>query len=122
MSYFDEVFDKLIKNEGGYVNDPDDAGGETYMGISRKSHPKNLIWNEYIDPIVNKYKKTKTIDKELKSNEDLTNCIKDIYKDEYWDKLNLDNIINKKLAFQLFDSAVNIGISATKKLYDKLVK
>lgn len=122
MTYFDDAFDKLIKNEGGYVNDPDDAGGETYMGISRKNHSKNLIWTTYIDPITKKYKKPSKINSELKANDDLTNCIKEIYKENYWDALNLDFITNKKLAFQLFDSAVNIGVSATKKLYNKILK
>ena len=39
MAKFDEEFDKVILAEGGYVNDPDDAGGETYLGISRKNNP-----------------------------------------------------------------------------------
>lgn len=122
MSYFDSAFEKLIKNEGGYVNDPDDAGGETYLGISRKNHSKHMMWEVFIDPVVKKYKKTSTINKELGANKDLTNCIKDIYKEEYWDKLNLDDCKNKKLAFQLFDSAVNIGVSATKKLLNKIMR
>ena len=39
MANFKESFDKVILAEGGYVNDPDDAGGETYLGISRVNHP-----------------------------------------------------------------------------------
>ncbi len=33
MAKFDDEFEKVILAEGGYVNDPDDAGGETYLGI-----------------------------------------------------------------------------------------
>jgi lysozyme family protein len=29
----------IFKREGGYVNDPDDAGGETKYGISKRSYP-----------------------------------------------------------------------------------
>ena len=31
--------------EGGYVNDPDDPGGETKWGISKRYHPKEDILN-----------------------------------------------------------------------------
>ena len=39
MANFDEEFNRIIFVEGGYVNDKDDAGGETYLGISRKANP-----------------------------------------------------------------------------------
>ena len=34
MANFDIAFNRTIIAEGGYVNDPDDKGKETYMGIS----------------------------------------------------------------------------------------
>jgi lysozyme family protein len=34
-----------IPHEGGYVNDPDDLGGETKWGISKKAHPELDILN-----------------------------------------------------------------------------
>ncbi|MDR2766006.1 MAG: N-acetylmuramidase [Holosporaceae bacterium] len=43
---FDEAFEETMEFEGGYVNDPDDPGGETKYGISKRSYPlldiKNL--------------------------------------------------------------------------------
>lgn len=30
----------IIRTEGGYVNDPDDAGGETKFGISKRQYPE----------------------------------------------------------------------------------
>lgn len=30
---------RLLDHEGGYVNDPDDPGGETKWGISKRSYP-----------------------------------------------------------------------------------
>jgi len=35
----DQVFDKLINNEGGYVFNPPAPGGETKSGISKRSSP-----------------------------------------------------------------------------------
>lgn len=41
---FLKSYDILIKHEGGYVNDPDDKGGETYKGIARKFNPDWKGW------------------------------------------------------------------------------
>lgn len=41
---FDKIYEKLIVDEGGYSNDPNDSGKETYKGISRNYHPNNPIW------------------------------------------------------------------------------
>ena len=35
MNSFDRAFDLLIGNEGGYVNNPKDPGGETNWGITK---------------------------------------------------------------------------------------
>jgi lysozyme family protein len=49
----------VISNEGGYVNDPADKGGETKFGISKKSHPdidiKNLTEEKAIAIYRTKY-------------------------------------------------------------------
>lgn len=113
MASFKEAFEKVVFNEGGYVNDPDDRGGETYMGISRKAHPNSIIW-KHIDKITAKYKTPKTITKYLKQDKELTKEIECIYKSDYWMKFNLDREKSQRLANQIFDSAVNRGVSATR--------
>jgi lysozyme family protein len=42
---FYEALKFTIPHEGGYVNDPDDVGGETKWGISKKAHPELDIPN-----------------------------------------------------------------------------
>ena len=113
MASFKEAFEKVIFNEGGYVNDPDDKGGETYMGISRNAHPNSIIW-KHVDKITSKFKTPKTITKYLKQNTELTKEIEALYKSDYWMKFNLDNEKSQRLANQIFDSAVNRGVSATR--------
>lgn len=107
MAKFDGEFDKVILAEGGYVNDPDDAGGETYLGISRKNNPKWVGW-EVIDDIKKKYG-TKNITSRLKKDVALTNSAKLLYKQNYWDVLELDDIPSQGIAHQLFDTCVNCG-------------
>lgn len=40
---FDRCLSEVLQHEGGYVNDPHDPGGETNMGISKRSYPKENI-------------------------------------------------------------------------------
>lgn len=40
-----DALEALLVREGGYVNDPNDAGGETKYGISKRSYPNEDIKN-----------------------------------------------------------------------------
>lgn len=40
MRAFDQAIKSLLREEGGYVNDPRDPGGETHWGISKRSYPE----------------------------------------------------------------------------------
>jgi lysozyme family protein len=40
MASFEKAVTKVFWLEGGYVNDPDDPGGETIYGITRRDHPE----------------------------------------------------------------------------------
>jgi lysozyme family protein len=46
MAIFEDAIPTVLENEGGYVNDPNDPGGETNFGISKRAYPlldiKNL--------------------------------------------------------------------------------
>ena len=44
MANFQEALKKVLVYEGGYVNDKDDAGGETYKGITKRIIGINFIW------------------------------------------------------------------------------
>ena len=119
MADFEKSFKRVVFNEGGYVNDPDDAGGETYMGISRRAYPNSIIW-KHIDEITKKYMTIKIINQKLKENTELTEKIKAIYKSDYWMPFNLDKGYSQRLADQIFDNAVNRGVASTKKLIQRI--
>lgn len=108
MAKFDIEFNKLILAEGGYVNDPDDSGGETYLGISRKYNPTWQGW-KFIDE--EKKNGTKGITSRLKKNGKLTDSVKLLYKNKYWDCMELDDIPSQDIAHQLFDTCVNCGFT-----------
>lgn len=121
MADFDKAFKKIIANEGGYVNDKDDKGGETFMGITRKNHPNIVLW-KIIDDYINIYDTTYGLVKYIKNNEVAMNSIKSVYKKQYWDKLLLDKINSQRIANELFDDCVNRGVNATLRLIRQLYK
>jgi len=101
MNNFDIAIEKLLKNEGGYVNDPDDLGGETYKGITRKYNPDWIGWKT-IDACDNK--------DEITASPALDNQVKLFYRENYWNKLNGDRIRDIEIAISIFDFAVNAGL------------
>lgn len=82
---WDSAFNVLLENEGNYVNNPHDKGGETMYGISKKAYPDVDIEN---------------LTKEQ---------AKGIYKKDYWDKCKCDYLPDA-LSVAVFDFAVNSGV------------
>jgi len=85
MSGFDRAFEIVVGLEGGYSNDPRDAGGETKYGICKRSYP--------------------TIDISALTEPQA----KDIYKRDYWDRVRGDEL-PWPLNLYMFDCAVNQGV------------
>lgn len=112
MANFDKAFTKTIKAEGGYVNNPNDKGGETYLGITRKYHSDSPMWS-IIDKVKNENPKLSAskLTAILKKNIELDNYAKEIYKTKYWDKVRGDEINSQRVAEQLFDMGVNAGVA-----------
>lgn len=91
-----EAINKVLKTEGGFVNNPADRGGATNYGITQK------VYEEF------KGRKV-TID-EMR-NMPIEDA-KAIYKAGYWDKVAGDMISNYSIAYTLFDQAVNRGVNS----------
>ena len=94
MADFEPAVVKTIRREGGdtLTDDPDDPGGLTRYGISKRAHPE-------VDP----------------RNLSLESA-KEIYRKEYWNPCQGDAIKSQLVAELLFDSAVNMGVSQAIKL------
>ncbi|MCP4747289.1 MAG: N-acetylmuramidase [Desulfobacteraceae bacterium] len=109
MANFDDAFEKMIENEGGfkYHKVKADRGGQTYAGISRKYHPGWLGWG-YIDA------------KDFK-NPNLIKKVKGFYRILFWKEINGDRIGNQAVAENIFDFAVNAGRRTAVKLAQVVV-
>ncbi|HQF43983.1 MAG TPA: glycosyl hydrolase 108 family protein [Ignavibacteriaceae bacterium] len=104
MYKFDLIYNKVMIDEGGYVSDPDDPGGETYKGISRVNNPKWAGWQ-----IIDSYKGRYDFPKCLQADENLEELVKYLYKKKYYDPYIGDQI-DDSIAEEMFDQAVNLGI------------
>jgi len=106
MADYRKAIAKVLLIEGGYVNDKDDNGGETYKGIARKFWPK---WSGWV--IIDICKKdSKNFPKNLKLNPTLNELIIGFYKLNFWDKIGGDGIKSESIASILVDTAVLEGI------------
>jgi len=104
QSNFDNAFALLIVSEGGYVNDPQDNGGETNWGVTKKS------WADYLGRVVK--------DGEMKA---LTKTdVKPFYKKMYWDKCRCDDLPSG-LDYAVFDFAVNAGTGQAARFLQRAV-
>lgn len=99
-SDFDRAVDRVLGNEGGYVNHPDDPGGETNWGITKAV----AVANGYAGAM-----------RELTREQ-----AKAIYKAAYWTPLKADSY-HPAIGFQLFDAAVNHGASNAARFLQRAV-
>ena len=116
MADFNKAFLLILTNEGGYVNDPDDPGGETYKGIARKKQPDWVGWF-----IIDGMKKQLNFPASLDSNQNLQAEIHRFYKAIFWDKVGGDNINDQDVANSIFDFAINSGVSTSVGLAQNVV-
>lgn len=105
---FKPAFEATMRSEGGYGNDPQDPGGETYRGVARKFHSKWEGWTT-IDAL----KKRSNFPRNLDQDTALQAQIQDFYQHQFWDKVRGDEIENQDIAESIFDFAVNAGIGAS---------
>lgn len=113
---FPTAFAKTMGHEGTYSNDPDDRGGETYMGISRVGHP---LWDgwQVLDRCVNA--NDKPIPSAMETQR-LLLLVQEFYRAAFWGPLGGDNLPSD-VGEELFDSAVNMGLgTATRFLQQAL--
>ena len=85
---FEKAVNYVLSNEGGYVYDKNDPGGETKYGISHRSYPTLNIKNLTLEDA------------------------KKIYYCDYWLKSKCNQIKDDFVATQVFDLSVNLGIRA----------
>ncbi len=82
---FASAIGRVFEHEGGYRNDPDDPGGETNFGISKRTYPDLDI---------------KSLTRERAEA---------IYLKDWWERYGYGSIREREIAAKVLDLSVNIG-------------
>lgn len=102
MADFNAALRKVLKWEGTYDNDPDDAGGETCFGITRVNEPDWSGWG-----LVEDLQKRKVPTSAWPDYEPLRLSVGSYYR-KVWDKYSLDSLPDD-LAQCIFGGIINQG-------------
>jgi lysozyme family protein len=116
MAEFNPALEKVLNHEGGYANDPNDPGGETYKGVARKIHSKWDGWT-----IIDIQKKQPGFPAILENDANLQQKIREFYETQFWARIKGDEITNQEVALSIFDFAVNAGTATSASLAQKVV-
>lgn len=110
MTNFEICYMNTNQLEGGYANNKNDKGGETYRGIARNIWPNWPGWK-----IVDAAKAAQNFPESLDENEMLQQLIHSFYRVEFWNEINGDLITNIDVAKEVYDNAVNLGVGTSTK-------
>ena len=99
---YNDCLTRLLKDEGGYINDPSDSGGPTNFGITLADYQKYINRSGTASDV-----KGMSIDD-----------AKTIYKSKYWDALGCDTLTSG-VDYTCFDYGVNSGLGRPRKALTK---
>ena len=119
MADFSVALAELLGEEGGYSNNPHDAGGETVFGIARHYNPHWSGWPR-VDELKKQFNNLVELNEQLAADVDLQKAVDDFYRQAYW---NFDTIESQLVANKLFGMEVNFGTgSAVRILQQGLIR
>lgn len=97
---YSQCLEMILHHEGGYVDHPDDPGGETNMGIIKR------VWEDWGG---------------TKDMKDLTReDVEPIYRANYWDRVKGDDL-PAGLDLCVFDWGVNSGTGRAAKYLQRMI-
>lgn len=97
---FEDCIKIVLKHEGGFVNDPNDRGGETNYGVT-VAVARNYGYKDDMKDLP-------------------LQTAKDIYKANYWNKVKA-NDLPEEVRYIVFDTAINMGVTRASKFLQEAV-
>lgn len=109
---FEKAMEPIENWEGGYSNDLNDSGGETYCGISRVSYPN---WEGWV--IIDSYDNKKWNQR----FEELEYAVKSFYYNRFWVKYRLNETNSQVISEKMLNISVNLGQGTAVKMLKKVL-
>lgn len=104
---FDYAFNQTIGHEGSkFTNNPADRGGPTKYGITEAVY-KAAIKRKIINPVSVGIRNLTERD------------AKAIYLFDYWNRMRLNEVVDRYIAAEIFDTSVNMGRKAAAMICQK---
>jgi len=101
---FEKALKRILKHEGGFVNDPLDSGGMTNLGVTKR------VWEEFVGhPVSEADMRALTPEK-----------VGSMYKLKYWNPSYCE-VLPKGLDYVVFDFAVNAGTGRSVKTLQQAI-
>jgi lysozyme family protein len=97
MAEFEKAVEDVLRWEGGLVNDPDDPGGLTKYGISKRSYSHLNIAELTVDDA------------------------KEIYRRDWWDCYHYGEIESQAVANKLLLFSINTGAERAHRYFQKVL-
>jgi len=94
----------MLAHEGGFVNHPQDPGGMTNLGVTKR------VWEEWVGHDVD--------EKQMRALTPET--VAPLYKRKYWDAIRADELVDG-VDYCVFDVAVNSGVGRAIKFLQSCV-
>lgn len=91
---FDDALAAVLEHEGGFVNHPQDPGGMTNLGVTKR------VWEAWVGKTVS----------EADMRALTPALVAPMYRKQYWDAVKGDELPSG-LDYLMFDFAINAGVS-----------
>ena len=91
---FDDALAAVLEHEGGYVNHPQDPGGMTNLGVTKR------VWEAWVGKTVS----------EADMRALTPAMVAPMYRKQYWDAVRGDELPSG-LDYLMFDFAINAGVN-----------
>lgn len=117
---FESALKHTLKTEAGYVKDPLDRGGETFRGVSRRSHPNWFGW-KLIDQVkADGLRSASAIDQRFADDPQMAELVADLYFCNFWKPFACLSE-TERLQIKIFDTGVNTGVGQAVKLLQRSI-